>query len=174
MTILFLVCKIGTGTALQRGLRQVYSRLQKLATKTICRAIPNHLHLLWVGLTRESLFEILARSETRILDPKFSRDFRETRESKLVARLAFRESHRQKFHSKNREKRVFLRNFVAKISSYKPRRKKFRTKSSFLRVSQTNFVARLASLANRNFVATLARIITNFNPGILRESWEKF
>ncbi len=50
-----------------------------------------------VGLTQESLFEILARSETRFLVPKFSRDFRETRESKLVARLASRESHRQSF-----------------------------------------------------------------------------
>jgi hypothetical protein len=29
-----------------------------------------------LGLTRESLFEILARSETRFLDPKFSRDSR--------------------------------------------------------------------------------------------------
>jgi hypothetical protein len=125
-------------------------------------------------LTQESLFEILARSETRFLDPKFSRDFRETRESKLVARLASRESHRQKFHSENREKQVLLRNFVAKIASYEPRRKKFCRKTSFSRVSQTNFVARLASLANRNFVARLARIITNFNSGVLRESCEKF
>jgi hypothetical protein len=62
----------------------------------------------WLGLTRESLFEIIARSETRFLDLKFSRDFRETRESKLVARLASRESHRQKFRSENREKRVSL------------------------------------------------------------------
>jgi hypothetical protein len=85
----------------------------------------------YIGLTRESLFEILARSETRFLDPKFSRDFRETRESKLVARLASRESHRQKLHSENREKRVLLRNFVAKITSYEPRRKKFRRKTSF-------------------------------------------
>jgi hypothetical protein len=60
-----------------------------------------------LGLTQESLFEILARSETRFLNPKFSRDFRETRESKLVARLASRESLRQKFRSENREKRVY-------------------------------------------------------------------
>jgi hypothetical protein len=39
-------------------------------------------------LTRESLFEILARSATHFLDPKFSQDSCETRESKLVARLA--------------------------------------------------------------------------------------
>jgi hypothetical protein len=127
-----------------------------------------------IGLTQGSLFEILARSETRFLDPKFSRDFRETRESKLVARLASRESHRQKFHSENREKRVLVRNFVAKIASYEPRRKKFCRKTSFSRVSQTNFVARLASLANINFVARLARIIINFNSGVLRESCEKF
>jgi hypothetical protein len=37
-----------------------------------------------------------------------------------------------------------------------------------------NFVARLTSLANRNFVAKLARIITNFNSGVLRESCENF
>jgi hypothetical protein len=43
-----------------------------------------------LGLTRESLFEILARSKTRILDPKISRHSRETCESKLVARLADR------------------------------------------------------------------------------------
>ncbi len=48
------------------------------------------------------LFEILARSETRFLDPKFSRDPRETRVSKLVARLTSRESLRQKFRSENR------------------------------------------------------------------------
>ncbi len=35
--------------------------------------------------------------------------------------------------------------------------KKCRRKTSFSRVSQTNFVVRLASLANRNFVARLAR-----------------
>jgi hypothetical protein len=68
-----------------------------------------------LGLTRESLFEILARSESCFLDLKYSRDFRETRESKLVARLASRESHKQKFHSENREKRVLLRNFLTKI-----------------------------------------------------------
>ncbi len=126
-----------------------------------------------IGLTRESLLEILARSETRFLDPKFSRDFRETRESKLIARLASYESHRQKFHSENREKRVLLQNFVVKIASDEPRRKIFCRKTSFSRVSQTNFVARLARLANRNFVARLARIITNFNSGVLRESCEK-
>ncbi len=92
-----------------------------------------------VGLTRESLFEILARSETRFLDPKFSPDFRETRESKLVARLASRESHRQKFQSEKREKRVLLRNFVAKIASYESRRKKFRDKTRFSQVLQTNY-----------------------------------
>ncbi len=128
----------------------------------------------WVRLTWESLFEILARSKTIFLDPKFSRDFRETRESKLVARLASRESHKQKFNSENCEKRVLLRNFVAKIASYEPRRKKFRRKTSFSRVLQTNFVVRLASLANRNFIARLARIITNFNSGVLRESCENF
>jgi hypothetical protein len=48
-------------------------------------------------LTRESLVKILARSETRFLDPIFSQDFREIRESKLVARLASPESHRQNF-----------------------------------------------------------------------------
>jgi hypothetical protein len=32
-----------------------------------------------VGLTRESLFDILARSKTRLLDPRFLQDFRETR-----------------------------------------------------------------------------------------------
>ncbi len=75
-----------------------------------------------LGLTRESLFEILARSETRFLDPKFSRDFRETHESKLVARLAFREPHRQKFRSENREKPSLAT--------------KFRSENRFLRVSQ--------------------------------------
>ncbi len=59
-----------------------------------------------VGLTREPLFEILVRSETRFLDPKFSRDSRETRETKLVARLASRESRKRKFCSETREKRV--------------------------------------------------------------------
>jgi hypothetical protein len=48
---------------------------------------------LQVGLARKSLLKILARSKTRVLDPKFSRDFRETCESKLVARLASCESH---------------------------------------------------------------------------------
>ncbi len=124
-----------------------------------------------VGLTRESLFEILARNETRFLDPKFSRDSRETCEPKLVARLTSRESRRQKFRSKTHEKQVSLRNFVARIASYESRRKKFRSKARFSRVSQTNLVARLASLANRNFVARLARIITNFNSGVLREFW---
>jgi hypothetical protein len=102
-----------------------------------------------VGLTRESLFEFLARSETRFLDPKFSRDSRETRESKLVVRLASRESHRQKFRSETREKWVSLWNFVARIASYESPSKKFRSKTSFSRVSQTNVVARLASLANK-------------------------
>ncbi len=117
----------------------------------------------WIlGLTRESLFEILARSETRFLDPKFSRDFRETRESKLVARLASCESHRQKFRCENCKKRVLIRNFVAKIASDESRRKKFRSKTRFSQVSQTNFVARLA------------RIIANFNSGVFRESCENF
>jgi hypothetical protein len=91
----------------------------------------------YLGLTRESLFEIFARSDTRFLDPKFSRDFCETCESKLVARLASRESHRQKFRSENCEKRVLLRNFVAKIASYKSLRKKFcsETRESRKRVS---------------------------------------
>ncbi len=122
--------------------------------------------------TRESLFKILAR--LAFSDPKFSRDFREARESKLVARLAPRESHRQKFRSENREKRVLLRNFVVKIASYQSRRMKFRSKTRFSQVSQKNFVARLASLVNRNFIARLARIITNFNSGVLRESCENF
>jgi hypothetical protein len=56
-----------------------------------------------LGLTREPLFEILARCETRFLGPKFLRDSRETRQSKLVARLASRESRRQKFRSETRE-----------------------------------------------------------------------
>ncbi len=128
-------------------------------------------HMLQLGLTRKSLFEILVRIETRFLDPKFSRDFRATCESKQVARLASCESYRQKFHSENREKRVLLRNFVEKIASYEPRREKFRRKTSFSRVSQTNFVA---SLANRNFVARLTRIITNCNSGVLTESCEEF
>ncbi len=123
-----------------------------------------------VGLTRESLFEILARSETCFLDPKFSRDSRQTRE--LVARLASREFHRQKLRSETREKRVLLRNFVARIASYESHRKKFRSKTRFSLVSQTNFIVRLASLANRNFIARLVRIITNFNSGVLRESCE--
>jgi hypothetical protein len=82
-----------------------------------------------VGLTRISLFEILSRSETRFLDPKFSRDFRETRESKLVAKLAFREYHRQKFRSENSEKRVSLGNFIASIASYGSHKNKFRSES---------------------------------------------
>jgi hypothetical protein len=127
-----------------------------------------------LGLTRESLFEILARSETCFLDPKFSRDFGDTCESKLVARLASCESHRQKFCSENCEKRVSLRNFVARIASYESHRKKFCSKTHFSRVSQTNFVARLASLANKNFVARLAKIITNFNSGVLREPCKNF
>ncbi len=122
-------------------------------------------------LTRESLFKMLVR--LAFSDPKFSRDFREARESKLVARLAPCESHRQKFRSENREKRVLLRNFVVKIASYQSRRMKFRSKTRFSQVSQKNFVARLASL-NRNFIARLARIITNFNSGVLRESCENF
>jgi hypothetical protein len=125
-------------------------------------------------LTQESLFEILARSETRFLYPKFLRDFCETRESKLVARLASHESHRQKFRSESCEKRVSLWNFVAGIASYESRSKKLSSKTRFSRVSQTNFVARLASLANINFVARRSRIITNFNSGVLRESCEKF
>jgi hypothetical protein len=126
-----------------------------------CRLFILIFYYKYLGLIRESLFEILARSETRFLDTKFSRDFRMARESKLVARIASHESHRQKFHNENREKQVLLRNFVAKIASYEPRRKKFHRKISFSRVSQTNFVARLAR-------------ITNFNSGVLRESCEKF
>jgi hypothetical protein len=122
------------------------------------------------GLTRESLFEILARSETRFLDPKFSRDSRETRESKLVARLASLESHRQKFCSETCEKWVSLWNFAVRIASYESRRKKFFSKARFLRFSQSNFEED-ASHANRNFVARLARIITNFNSRVLREFW---
>jgi hypothetical protein len=102
-----------------------------------------------LGLTRESLFEILARSKTRILDPKILRDSRETCESKLVARLADR-------------------NFVVRIARSKSRNK------ILYQVLQINFVARLASLANKNFVARLARIITNFNSGALQESCENF
>ncbi len=124
-----------------------------------------------VGLTRESIFEIRARSEARFLDPKFSRDSRETHESKLVARLASCETRRQKFCSKTHEKRVSLQNFVARIAYYESRGKKFRRNARFSRVSQTNLEARLASLANRNFVARLARIITNFNSEVVREFW---
>jgi hypothetical protein len=98
--------------------------------------------------------------------PKFSRDYRETRESKLVVR--------QKFCSENCEKRVSLRNFVARPSSYEFRRKNFCSKTRFSRVLQTNFVVRLASLATRNFVARLARIIPNFNCGVLQESCKNF
>jgi hypothetical protein len=126
---------------------------------------------LHIGLTRESLFEILARNETRFLDRKFSRDSRETHKSKLVARLASRKSHCQKFRSKTHEKRVSLRNFVARIASYESRRKKFHSKARFSWVSQTILVARLASLWNRNFVARLARIIHNLNSWVLREFW---
>jgi hypothetical protein len=67
-----------------------------LSMKTTCA--------LKLGLTRESLFEILARSKNRFLDQNFSRDSRETRESKLVARLASCDSHRQKFRSETHEK----------------------------------------------------------------------
>jgi hypothetical protein len=124
-----------------------------------------------VGLTRESLFEILARSETRFLDPKFSRDSRETRESKLVARLAFHEPRRQKFCSETCKKRVSLQNSIARIASHVSCRKKFHRKTCFSRVLQTNFVARLASLAKRNFVGRLVRISTNLNSEVLQEFW---
>ncbi len=122
-------------------------------------------------MTRESLFEILTRSETRFLDPKFSRDSRKTYESKLIARLTTCESCRQKFCNKTHEKRVSLRNFIARIASYESRGKKFRSKACFSRVSHTNLLVRLASLANRNFVVRLARIITKLNSGVLREFW---
>jgi hypothetical protein len=65
-----------------------------------------------LGLTRESLFEILARSETRFLDPKFLRDSCETRESKQVARVTSRESRRLKFRSGNRFLRVSQREIL--------------------------------------------------------------
>jgi hypothetical protein len=110
-----------------------------------------------LGLTRESLFEILARSETRFLDPKFSRDSRKTHESKLIARLTSCESCRQKLRSKTHEKRVLLRNFVATIASHESRGKKFRSKACFSRVSHTNLIARLVSLANRNYVRSETR-----------------
>jgi hypothetical protein len=87
-----------------------------------------------LGLTRESLFEILARSETRFLDPKFLRDSRKTREFKLVARLTSLKSCRQIFHSETCEKRVSLRNFVTRFASYRSRRKKFRCKTRFSQV----------------------------------------
>ncbi len=61
-----------------------------------------------------------------------------------------------------------------RIASYETHRKKFHSKTRFSRISQTNCVVRLASLANRNFVARLARIITNFISGVLRESCENF
>ncbi len=51
------------------------------------------------------------------------------------------------------------RNFVARIVSYESRKKKFLSKTRFSLVLQTNFVA---------------RIITNFNSGVLRESCENF
>ncbi len=122
------------------------------------------------------------RSKTRFLDPKFSRDSCETRKSKLVVRLASCESRRQKFHSENREKWVSLWNFEAKIASYESRRKKSWSKTRFSQILQTNFVARIAvlqtnfiaRLANINFVARLARIISNINSGVLRESCENF
>jgi hypothetical protein len=50
-----------------------------------------------LGLTQESFFEILARSETRFLDPKFSQDSPKTRKFKLVTRLYSRKYRRQKF-----------------------------------------------------------------------------
>ncbi len=109
------------------------------------------------------------QSETRFLDPKFSRDSRETSKLKLVARFASSESRRQKFPTETREKRVSLLNFVVRLTSYESHRKKFHSKTRYARVSQTSFVARLVSLASRNFIARLARIITNFNPGVLRE-----
>ncbi len=102
-------------------------------------------------LTRESLFEILARSETRFIDPKFLRDSHETRESKLVARLASCESRRQKFCRENCKKRISLQNFVASIASYESRTKRFHSKTRFLRGSQTNLVARLTSLRKQKF-----------------------
>ncbi len=117
------------------------------------------------GLTRESLFEIFARSETRFLDPKFSRDSQVKIGSvTCCSRVSQRET----------SWRFSLLNVVARLTSYESRRKKFRRKTCYARVSQTNFVARLASLANRNFVVRLARIITNFKCGVLRESGENF
>ncbi len=47
-----------------------------------------------LGLTRESLFEIFARSETRFLDQIFLQDSCKTSKLKLVARLASCESQR--------------------------------------------------------------------------------
>ncbi len=82
------------------------------------------------------------RSGIRLLDPKYSRDSRETCELKLVTRLASRESSRQKFCS---ETRFSQTNLVARLTSYKSHRQKFHSKTRFSRVSQPNFVTRLAS-----------------------------
>ncbi len=134
-------------------------------------------HMLLVTKTT-SAWRDTARVDTRITFWN-SRDKRDSLfRPKILARFSrvkiSSESHRQKFRSGNREKWVSLWNFVARIASYESRRKKFRNKTRFSRVSQTNFVARLAGLANRNFVARLTRIITNFNSGVLRESCENF
>ncbi len=109
---------------------------------------------------RDSLFrpKILAR---------FSRDS----QVKISSETRFSRVLQTEFCSETCENWVLLWNFVAGIASYESRRTKFCSKTRFLRVLQTNFVARLASLTNRNFIARLVRIITNFNPGVLREFW---
>jgi hypothetical protein len=98
-----------------------------------------------LGLTRDSLFEILREKRDSLFRPqilaRYSRDSRVKISS---------ETRRLKFRSKTRVKQVSLRTFVAGIASYESRRKKFQSKTRFSRVLQTNFVARLASLANRN------------------------
>jgi hypothetical protein len=115
------------------------------------------------GLTPEPLFEIFARSETRFLDSIFSRDLWVKIGSETCCSRVSQTETSQRFS---------LLNFVARLTSYESCRKKFRSKTCYAQVLQTNFVAILASLANRNFVVRLARIISNFNPGVLRESCE--
>ncbi len=78
----------------------------------------------WLGLTRETLFEILAIRETRFLDPKVSRDS----QVKISSETCFLQT-----------------NSVARLASYGSRRQKFHSKACFSRVSQANFVTRLAS-----------------------------
>ncbi len=102
----------------------VFSRLSAVLFKhsyfrLSCPSCPDLAAIFWLGLTRETLFEILARIKTRFLGPKFSRDSRDTHDLKLVARLASRESRRQKFRSETRFSRVPKTYFVARLASRK-------------------------------------------------------